>query len=321
MQFDRFGPPEVLKMVELPLPKPGPGELLIRVGAVSVNSALDVQLRAGTSGYTVTLPCVPGVDPSGTVEAVGEGVTRFKPGDRVAAGLGPPPRGGGYAEYACVREQGATAVPDGLDFATATVVKRHFPTAYGLCRVSDLKAGETVLIMGASGGLASCAVQVAKALGATVIAGAGSQQRVQAALDLGAAHGVNYGQHDLLAEVQRITDGKGVNVVFDNIGDTKRWLGAYGSLGVGGRLVTVGTHGGDTVPLNVQQLYRKRLKVMSGLGGERPEDSDEALRLAKAGTYRVLIDRVLPLSQAAEGHRLVESNTLLGKVVLDPARV
>src|SRR5438552_13120072 len=198
-----FGPPEVMRLEEMSTPVPGPGLVLIRVHAVSVNRTLDLAVRAGTYPARVTLPHILGVDPSGVVTAVGEGVTARKVGDRVATRqiLRPPTETsgplllgvhawGGYAEYVKVPVEMAHAIPDGLDFVTATVVARHGPTALSLLRDhAKVVPGEWVLGMGASGGPGSAGVQVARDLGAKVIAAAGAGERVHAAVALGPAVG------------------------------------------------------------------------------------------------------------------------------------
>ncbi len=315
-----FGGPDQLRIEDVPDPVPGKGEALVRVHAVSINTTLDVQMVAGTAGMPVTLPFTPGVDPSGIVKAVGEGVTSLKVGDRVA-GVASIPSFGGYAELAVVRESRANVIPDKVDFPTATVVRRHFGTANAIVVESGLQAGEGVLVMGAAGALSSCIIQLAKERGATVIAGAGAGERVAAAVSMGADHGVNYRESDLVEGVLAATDGRGVDVVFENLGDPSLWPKAVESMAPGGRLLTVGTHAGDGVlPLDVRRLYRNRLKIMSGLGpGEQPSAFfDAALRGAAEGKYRVLIDRVLPLAEAADGFRLVMANEAVGKVILDP---
>jgi NADPH:quinone reductase len=172
--------------------------------------------------------------------------------------------------------------------------------------------------MGAAGGLGSCLVQVARTYGAQVIAGAGSDERLQAALSLGAHVGIDYRRHDLEQEVMRLTEGRGVDVVFENIGDPALWQGAFNSLARGGRLVTAGAHGGGLVTLDVRRLYQRRLRVISGLGAERREDLEWALLLGASGEVRVLIDQVMPLREAAAAHRLVATNLSVGKIILDP---
>ena len=167
---------------------------------------------------------------------------------------------GGYAEYVRAMADRTAIVPDGLDFATATVVSRHAPTAFTLLRDhAKLQPGEWVLVMGAAGGLGSAGVQVAKYLGAKVIAAAGAAERVKVGLDLGADAGVNYRAQDLTIEAMRITEGKGVNVVFENIGDPDLFPKAFAAMARRGRLVTAGGHGGGIVPLDVNRLYQNHI--------------------------------------------------------------
>ena len=319
IRIHEFGPPDVMKLEEVPTPSPGAGQVRVRVHAVSVNVSLDVQMRAGDYDRTIALPYTPGIDPTGVIDAVGEGVTGFSMDDRVSAPQAPR-NGGGYAEYAIAPAERLTRIPAAVDFPSATVTLRHFPTAMGQCRIANVQPGEWVLVMGAAGALASCALQVLKLQGAHVIAGAGAGDRVQAALALGAVAGINYRTQDLRSEVMRLTENKGVSVVLENVGDPGLFPQALACLAMNGRLVTVGSHGGATVPLDVRLLYQRRAKIMSGLGGDRKGDAEEALRLVAEGAYTVLIDRVLPLSQAVTAHRLVEANAVLGKVLLDPTQ-
>lgn len=329
-----FGPPSVMKIEEVPTPEPGPGEVLIKVHAVSVNRTLDTKVRAGTYARPVKLPLVPGVDPSGVVAKVGEGVTDRKPGDRVTVALRMGDLSGadairlmgvhawgGYAEYVKAIAKNTTIVPDGVDFATATVVARHAPTGFHLLQDhAKVQPGEWVLVMGAAGGLGSAGVQIAKYLGAKVIAAAGSDDRVKVGLDLGADAGVNYRKQDLTIEAVRITEGKGVNVVFENIGDPELFPKAFNAMARGGRLVTAGGHGGGVVPLDVNRLYLNHITVM-GRTGETPEAARLSLQMAAEGKFKALIDRILPLSQAPLAHELVESRGGLGKVLLDPLQL
>jgi NADPH:quinone reductase-like Zn-dependent oxidoreductase len=225
---------------------------------------------------------------------------------------------GSYAEYLRIPASNCVPVPDELSFAHATVITRHFPLAFGECSLADLKQGDWALVMGAAGGLGSCLVQAAKALGAQVIAGAGADARVEAAMSLGADFGINYRREALEQEVMRLTGGRGVDAVFENIADPALWPGAFNSLARGGRLVTVGAHGGGLVTLDVRRLYQQRLQVKSGLGAERQEDLERALQLGKSGELKVLIDRIMPLQEAAAAHRLVAQNAPLGKIILAP---
>ena len=327
-----FGPPEVMCVEEVPTPAPGPGEVLIRVHAVSVNRTLDLAVRAGTYARPARLPHVLGTDPSGVVAALGEGVATHRVGDRVAvlARLQPAAPGrspimlgvdvwGGYAEYVVVPAEAARPVPEGLDFPAATVVARHAPMAFGLLRdEAKVRPGEWAVIMGAAGGLGSAGVQVAKLLGARVIAAAGAPDRVRLALKLGADEGVDYRREDLTARVREITGGRGADVVFENIGNPVLFPRALASLGRNGRLVTAGSHGGGTVPLDVSHLYLNRITII-GSTAHSAEDADESLRAAAAGRYRAVIDRVLPLEEVVEAHRLVAGGESLGKFILVPS--
>jgi len=327
-----FGPPEVMRLEDVPTPAPGAGEVLMRVHAVSVNRTLDLAVRAGTYSAPVTLPHVLGVDPSGVVAAVGAGVTTRKVGERVTTGpLLRPPSGtagpkilgvhawGGYAEYVTLPAEVTHPIPDAVDFVTATIVSRHGPTAFSMLRDhARVKAGDWVLVMGAAGGLGSAGIQAAKYFGARVIAAAGADERVRAAVDLGADAGVNYRTQDLEQEARRITGGWGVDVVFENIADPELFPRAFATLARNGRLITAGAHGGGTVPLDVKRLYLHGLTVIGSVGRITPEDLDLCLGAAAEGRYRVLIDRVLPLADAALAHRVVAERSGLGKVVLQP---
>jgi len=334
-----FGPPDVLRFEEVPRPEPGAGEVLVQVHAVSVNRTLDVLVRRDGNNRNVSLPAVLGVDPSGVVVGLGTGVRERKLGDRVAvvslrcgtceycqAGeeedcradlhLGIT-RWGGYAEYVAVSERATVQVPEDLPFPEATVLFRHVPTAFALARRAGLRPGEWALVMGAAGALGSCCVQVARLVGARVIAAAGSDERVATARGYGAEVGINYRAQDLAGEVHRLTDGHGADVVFENIADPTLWPGAFNSLAFRGRLVTAGAHGGGRVELDVSRLYRHRLRIIGGPGNSHA-DVRRALDAIAAGQLTVAIDRVLPLQQAAEAHRLVETQPLLGKIVLTP---
>jgi NADPH:quinone reductase-like Zn-dependent oxidoreductase len=225
---------------------------------------------------------------------------------------------GGYAEYVVVPARTCVPIPASLSFAEATVIVRHFPTAFQLLETkAGLKLGEWVLVMGAAGALGSCGVQVGKYLGATVIAGAGADERVQAALTYGADYGVNYRTQDLEQEVLRLTDGHGVDVVFENIADPTLWQGAFNSLAPNGRLVTAGSHGGGMVTLDVTRLYLRRLRIV-GSPGAMPRDVQQSLEAAATGRLRAIIGRIMPLREAAEAHRLLEGNAVIGKIILDP---
>jgi NADPH2:quinone reductase len=331
--FREFGPPSVLRLEDVPEPVAGPGELVIKVHAVSVNRTLDLAVRAGKYAYKPPLPHVLGADPSGVIVALGPGVADRKVGERVVTRIvmGLDARGGhrllgvhvwgGYAEYVKVSAAATCSIHDHLDFATATSAARHASLAFSQLRSSaKVQKDEWVLVMGAVGALGSAAVQVAKHLGARVIAAAGSDERVQAAMALGADAGVNYRNADFVSEVLRVTDGAGVNVVLENIGDPDLFAKAFSTIGLRGRLVTAGGHGGGTVPLDVKRLYLNQIQII-GTPGDTLADVDAGLRLAASGGFKALIDHVLPLGQAAHAHELVEARSGLGKTILDPTLI
>jgi len=326
----RFGGPGVLNLEDVPQPALGVGEISIKVHAITVNRTLDVALRAGTYARRPPLPHVPGSDAAGEVAAVAPDVKTLKVGDRVVCHpiVGRQPNGapkllgvdtwGTYADFVKVPATTVQIVPDELDFITAAVVGRHGPLAFTQLRDrAQVKPGEWVLVMGAAGGLGSVLVQAAKHLGAHVIAAAGSDERVAAAIRLGADEGINYRSQDLTAEARRITNGVGVNVVLDNIGDPVTFPKALASLGFQGRLVTAGGHGGGSVPLDVKYLY---LNVITIFGNpiDTPDNFKLALKLAAEDKLKGLIDEVLPLNEARRAHEIVEERAGIGKVVLTP---
>jgi NADPH:quinone reductase-like Zn-dependent oxidoreductase len=341
MMFREFGGPEVLKLEEVETPKPAAGEVLIKVHNVSVNVTLDILVRKGLYARKPPLPHVLGCDPTGEVVAVGAGVAKPRVGERVFVHLsihtpqtvpgqesrdpGAPQmigisRWGGYAEYVAVPAKNAFVLPDTISSRDATVVMRHLPTArHQLYARANLQKGEWILVMGASGGLASCAIQVAKRMGARVIGAAGADDRVKLGLGFGADHGINYRTQDLTAEVMKITEGKGVNVVAENVGDPQLWPGAFNSLARHGRLVTAGAHAGQNVQLDLRRLYLNSIQIIGDPGCDTP-DIEWSIEALKDGTIKALkIDRVMPLAQAAGAHRLVERREVTGKLLLEVA--
>ncbi|MGH7873940.1 MAG: quinone oxidoreductase family protein, partial [Candidatus Binatia bacterium] len=226
---------------------------------------------------------------------------------------------GGYAEYITVPSRCAAKLPDEISFAAGTVITRHFPMAIDLLiNKAEIRPADWVLVMGATGALGSSCVQVAKMVGAKVIAGAGADDRVAAALELGADFGVNYRKQNLAEAVMKLTDNQGVDIVCENIGDPTLWPDAFASLAMNGRLVTAGAHGGGTVALDVKRLYMRRLRIF-GAAGTAMADVEKSLQAAAAGKIRPIIARALPLSQAAIAHRLIEQNQILGKIILEPS--
>ncbi len=339
--LEEFGGPEVLRYVDIAAPNAGPGEVVIRVHSVSVNRTLDCVLRAGKYPAKIQLPHVPGADPAGEVTEVGSGVERFKVGDRVAVVSAVPcqtcmhcrngkeaqcangrrigvDRWGGYAEYTAVPQHHAFMLPDNVSFAEGTVITRHFPMAFQLlASKTNIAPGESVLVMGAAGALGICCVQVAKIFGATVIAAAGTDERVELAKSYGADFGINYRTQDLTTEVMKLTDNNGVAVVCENIADPTLWSGAFNSLAIGGRMVTAGAHGGGKVTLNVKTLYLRRISII-GAAGTYPLDVEKSLDAARTGKIRAIPWRSMPLREATQAHRIVQQNQVNGKIILDP---
>jgi NADPH:quinone reductase len=336
-----FGGPEVLRYENVPTPQAGAGEIVLKVYSVSVNRTLDLVVRAGNYPVKIQMPHVLGVDPAGEVVEVGEGVETLKVGDRVAVvsfiscrrckhclkgeeawciasqhiGLH---RWGGYAEYVTVPAGNAFMLPDNVSHAQGSVITRHFPMAFNqLTSKAEVKPGEWVLVMGATGALGNCCVQVAKMLGGKVIAGAGSNERAELAKSFGADFGIDYRKQDLLAEVMRLTGNEGVDVVCENISDPTLWPAALNSLAINGRMVTAGAHGGGTVTLDVKRLYMRRLRIIGAAGTSVP-DVHRALEAAGQGKIRAVINRTMPLREVAEAHRIVENNQIIGKIILDP---
>lgn len=338
-----FGPPEVLRYEDVPDPTPAPGEVLIAVHATTINRVLDCGVRAGTQHHRgIVLPLIPGVDATGTVRALGPGVAGFRIGEHVATagtmplntcadcpgragkdcgemGMMGVRRPGGDADLVAVPACWVSRIPDGVSFADAAVAMRHVPTAWNLLiNLGKAKASDWVLIMGAAGNLGSIGIQIAKNIvGAKVICAAGSDDRVAVGRSLGADHGINYNTHDLETEVRRLTGGRGVDLLYDNIANPATLSKAIDSVAREGRVVTAGAHGGPVVPVNFFHVYDRRLTIM-GQPGARREDIPACFAAVAKGQIKVRYERILPLSQAAEAHRMTETNPGSGKIILDP---
>ncbi|HEY7064318.1 MAG TPA: zinc-binding dehydrogenase [Chloroflexota bacterium] len=333
------GGPEVLRYEDVPDPTPGPGEALIRVHAVSVNRTLDTEVRTGTY-LPLRFPHVLGPDPAGEVVALGEGATGVAVGDRVVPqplvlcgdcpacragrelhclrpGVFGVHRWGGDAQYATAPTRGLIRIPDGLTYQQASAIMIMFPTAWHLLAGrARVQPGETVLVMGAAGSLGLAGVQVAKYLGARVIAAAGADWKLERVQALGADAGVNYYAHKLSEEVLRLTDGLGADVVFENISSRELFSESMASLARGGRLVTCGTHGGGVVEIALRPFYVKQQSILGSAGATRAE-TEEVYRLIAAGHMQPIVEHVLPLEQAAAGHRLAADRNSFGRVVLE----
>lgn len=326
MIFNEFGPPEVLHYEEIAEPVAGRGEIVIEVHAVSVNRVLDVTVRAGKAPhYGVRPPHVPGVDPSGVVVAVGEDVSDFVEGDRVAVTMGMPNGKlyglacfGGDAQYTKAPAACCIKVREEVGFPEATVISRHGPVAYNLLfNMGKLEAGQTALIFGASGNLGSMGIQLAKAAGAAVIAAAGSDERAAVGTELGADHAINYNAVNLRDAVMEITDGVGVDLFYDNIANPEICPLGIESLKRQGRMVTAGSHGGPVVPVDFHTVYDHQLTIM-GNPRSNPKDALPCFDAAAEGKLKVIVERIAPLAEAPDMHRLIETTDGVGKIILDP---
>jgi len=337
--FDAFGGPEVLRPRELPDPRPGLDEVLVRVRACGVNY-LDLDLRAGVSGFPVRFPHVLGIEVAGEVAAVGRGVTGVRPGDRVlvvravtCGACGACLRGednlcaarqtfgvnrpGGYAEYLLAPSRNILALPPGLGFEVAAVTQVAFSTAwFMLVERARLRAGETVLVVAAGSGVGSAAVQIARHAGARVLATAGSEAKREQLRALGVVAALDHGRADWPEEVRRLTGGAGVDLVFEHVGGAV-WTGALATLRRGGRLVTCGAHGGEQVQLDVIDLFRRQLTLMGSYSAPTRAVLEVA-RLVASGALRPVIHATLSLLEAARAHEMLAAREVFGKLVLIP---
>ena len=315
-----WGPVENLVLEDRPAPTPGPGEILFDIKATGVNFA-DSIMVAGNYQTKPDLPFSPGLEGAGVVSACGEGVTRFKPGDRVMALLAY----GGYAEQAVTPEADAFAMPDGMSFEDAGA----FPVSYLSSDVAirwqaRLTAGETMLVLGAAGGVGLTAVEIGKAMGARVIAGASTAEKLTAAASRGADEGINYATEDLKDRVMAMTDGKGVDVVYDPVGGDL-FDPAFSSTGWGGRYLVIGFAGGlQKIPAN-RILVKHRAVLGSSLryfrwyAPEKLEASANALiDWYKAGQLKPLVTHILPLEKTVHAIKLLTDRKAYGKIVITP---
>ncbi|PLR18700.1 quinone oxidoreductase [Caulobacter zeae] len=312
------GGPEVLEVVECDLPSPGPSQILVRHAAVGLNF-IDTYHRSGL--YPVKYPQVLGLEAAGHVEAVGEGVTRFAVGDRVAYNG----TMGAYAQASVVPADRAVKVPEGVDLEVAAAVLLKGMTAEFLVRrCFPVQAGQTVLVHAAAGGVGQILVQWAKALGATVIATVGSEAKAQIVRDLGADHVILYDHEDVAARVAEITDGAGVPVVYDGVGkDT--FQGSLKSLGRRGVLVTYGNASGPVPPFAPLELgaksafiTRPRLFDYIVTTEELDESAAALFEVLASGAVKIEIGQRFPLAEARAAHEALEGRKTTGATVLVP---
>ncbi len=337
--FTAHGDTDVIEYDEVPDPEIDRDEVLVDIKAGALNF-VDIWARRGLAGLDLDLPHVPGSDGAGVVEAVGDDVTRFEPGDHVALTAGVScgdcefcrdgeesmcrdfhligeHTQGVHAEMAAVPEDNLVPVPDHVDWKTAGAATLVFQTAWRmLVTRAEVQPGERVLVLGASGGVGHAAVQIADHAGAEVFATAGTEQKRQYALDIGADHAIDYTDADFASRVRELTGGRGVDVVVDHIG-AETWQDSLRSLAKGGRLVTCGATTGPNPETEIRRIFWNQLSVI-GSTMATPGEIDDVLPLVWDGTFDVRVRDTLPMSESARAHDLVENREGFGKVVVVP---
>ena len=337
--YRELGGLEKLEYVDVPDPEPGPGQVVIRVGACSLNRTLDIETRL--NGYmNPSLPHIGGTDPAGEVMSVGAGVQRAKIGDRVAVspyffcGTCPPCRSGrtnicerpsvfgvhhqgGFAEYAAIPDSQIIPLPETMTFDQAAAISLSYSTAWHLL-VGRARIGptDTVLILASGSGLGVAGTQIARLLGARVIAAAGSDAKLARSRELGADETINYTTTDFSEAVKELTGGRGVDVVFENIG-TDTWDKSIASLAKGGRLVTCGVHGGATADINIRMLYFREISLLFSVGAI-PSEINQVFDLVGQGKIEAVIDSVYPLPEMVAAQERLLSRDIFGKVIIHP---
>jgi putative PIG3 family NAD(P)H quinone oxidoreductase len=317
------GGPLVLKPERRPVPHPGPGEILIRVRAAGVNRP-DVLQRQGAYPPPPGASDLPGLEASGEVAAVGDGVQRWRSGDKVTA-LTP---GGGYAEYVVVHETNALPIPHGFTFTEAAAIpETYFTVWHNVFERGALKSGETLLVHGGSSGIGTTAIQLAHARGAYVVTTAGSADKCEACLRLGADRAINYGEEDFVTAVKEATDGRGADVILDMVGGDYISRN-YEAAAVDGRIVQIAFLGGPKATADFSRLMIKRL-VHTG-STLRPRTVEFKAHIASELERHVwpllaerrvapVMDMILPLREAWRAHERMEEGANIGKIVLDVA--
>jgi NADPH:quinone reductase-like Zn-dependent oxidoreductase len=335
--FRQHGGPEVLQYVDAPDPEPRANEVLVRVRACALNH-LDLWVRRGLPNVPIPLPHIPGSDVAGEIAKIGDEVTTVRVGQKVVlapgvtcgkcpaciSGLDNRCRqftnlgymiDGGYAEFVRAPEVNCLPYPENLSFEQAAAIPLVFQTAWHmLVDRAQLQPGEDVLILGAGSGVGTAAIQVAKFFGAQVITTAGSDAKLEKARQLGVDHVINHKSQKIRDEVRRITNKRGVDVVFEHVG-TATWDDSLASLALAGRLVTCGSTTGYDAKLDLRFLFSRQLSVLGSYMGVKGE-LHTIMKLVSAGRLKPVVDRVFPLAEAAAAHTYLESGQQFGKVVL-----
>jgi len=323
IQIEKHGDPEVLKLHSMPVPEPGPGEVLIKVAAAGVNRP-DVMQRKGLYPPPPGATDVPGLEVSGTVVSVGQNVSKPPINSEVCALV----TCGGYAEYCLAAASICLPVPEKISLVNAAGIPETFFTVWtNVFKRGQLKAGESLLVHGGSSGIGTTAIQLGKAFGATVYTTAGTSDKCEFCNNLGADAAINYREQDFSEEIKRLTEGKGVNVILDMVG------GPYFPKNIRlladeGRLVQIALMQGSKAEVDFRSLLLKRVTLTGST--LRPRSVEEKTKIAQAlqknvwpllesGAIRPIIHQTFPLKQASEAHRLMESSTHIGKILLKPA--
>jgi len=319
IQIHETGGPVVLKLAELPIPQPGQGQVLIRVEAVGVNF-IEIYFRKGV--YKAALPLIPGSEAAGTVEQLGPGVTGFAEGDAVAS-VGVL---GSYAEYALVPAAQLVKVPTGLSPEKAAAAMLQGMTAHYLAHSTfALKAGDTALVHAGAGGVGLLLTQIAVRLGARVIATVSTPAKAELAREAGASDTILYTEQDFVAEIKRLTGGKGVEVVYDSVGKTT-FEGSLSCLRPRGLLALFGASSGPVPPFDLIQLSGKGSLFITrptlwhhvATRAELEWRADDVLGWAASGELKLRTEYVYPLAEAAQAQTDLEDRKTTGKILLEP---
>ena len=319
IRIHQLGGPDVLRYEDIPTPTPGRGQALVKIEAAGVNY-VDVYHRTGL--YKQSVPLTLGTEAAGVVAAVGPDVRDVSVGERVAyQGVG-----GAYAEYAVVPADRLVPLPDGISMKDGAAAMLQGMTAHYLTHSTfPLRAGQAALVHAAGGGVGQLLVQIAKRLGARVIGTAGSEEKLRLAREAGADEVIAYREVDFAQETRRLTDGRGVDVVYDSVGK-ETFEGSLNSLRPRGYLVLFGQSSGPVGPFDPQALNAKGSLFLTrptlvhyiATREELVWRSDELFRWMRDGSLRVRIDRTFPLAEAADAHRYLEDRQTKGKVLLIP---
>lgn len=339
VQFHEFGHSDVLRVEEIDDPKPGPGEVLIRNRATALNH-LDIDVREGISRFPVAFPHILGVEVAGEIVEVGAGVTGWAAGDRVnpyiigtcgecrfcrsgretlclASGFISFSTGGGYAEMLACPVGQLIRIPDAVSFEDAAALQVAFGTAWHMLFTrARLGPGETVLINSVGSGIGSAAVQLARWAGARVIGNASSDAKLDRARELGMDEGINHRTENVAERVLELTDGAGVEVVFEHVGGDLFQQG-LDSLSKDGRLVTCGAHAGEVVPFDIIPFFRSQKQIIGSFVYNRLE-VEKCFDLLSRGLIEPLVHSTFPLEQAAEAMDMMERREHFGKILLTP---